>query len=152
MWRSILGIIAGIVVGGITVGLIEIPGYFIHPPPPGLDMRDTGAMKSHFAKAPLPALLGVGIAWTIGPLVGAWLTALIAGRAFLLHGLIIGVVFSLLDLMNIVSFPHPIWLAIVGVVAPLLSSYVGASLAARRTRQQPRGAQPYDMREKNMAC
>src|SRR5262245_7828492 len=107
MWRSILGILAGLVVGGLVVGILEIPGYLIHPPPPGLDMSNTEALKAHMSSAPLAALLGVAIAWTMGPLVGSLLASWIAGRAFLTHALIVGAIFVLLDVMNIVSFPHP---------------------------------------------
>jgi hypothetical protein len=151
MLRSILAIFLGVLVGGIVVGLIEIPGYFIHPAPPGLDMKDAAALKRHFEKAPLAALAGVGVAWAVGPFVGAWLAALIARRAFLIHGLIVGAIFVFLDVVNLLSFPHPLWLAIIGVLAPPISSYFGATLAARMTRP-PSIAQPYDMREKNMAC
>jgi hypothetical protein len=150
MWRSILGIVAGVVIGGITVGLIEIPGYFIHPPPPGFDLNDAEAVKSHMATAPLAALLGIAIAWTIGPFVGTLVAAFIAGRAFLTHAMIIGVIFLLLDLVNVLSFPHPIWLAVIGVIAPPISAYFAAHLISRL--KAPTGPQPYDMRERNMAC
>ena len=152
MLRSILAIVVGVLVGGFVVFLIELPGYFIHPPPPGLDMQDAAALKSHFEKAPLAALVGVAIAWTVGPFVASWLAAFIARRAFLIHGMIIGVIFMLLDLVNIVSFPHPWWLAVIGVVAPLISAYLGASLAARMAGRSAAGPRSYDMRDKNMAC
>jgi hypothetical protein len=152
MWRSILAIVVGILVGGLVVGLLELPGYFIHPLPPGFDMANAEALKGHFAKAPLAALVGVAVAWSIGPFVGAFLAAFIAQRAFLAHGLLIGVFFMAMDLINIFSFPHPTWLLLVGVIAPLVSGYLGASLAARFTRPPPTSPQPYDMREKNMAC
>lgn len=151
MWRSILAVITGTVVAGIVVGIIEIPGYFFHPLPPGFDPANSEALKEHMAKAPLAALVGIGIAWTIGPLVGSWIAAWVAGRAFLVHALIVATIFVLLDLVNIVSFPHPAWLAAIGVVAPLISGYYGARLAARIVRR-PAGPRPYDMREKNMAC
>jgi hypothetical protein len=152
MLRSIFGIILGILVGGIVVGLIELPGYFIHPPPPGFDMSDPEAMKSHFAKAPLAALAGVGIAWTVGPFVAAWLAATIARRACLVHALIVGAFFLLMDVLNLLSFPHPAWLAAIGVVAPGLAAWLGGVLAQRMSSPRPPGPQPYDMREKNMAC
>jgi hypothetical protein len=152
MIRSILGIIAGIVVGGFVVGLIEIPGMLMHPLPPGTDMSNPAVLKEHLAKAPFVALLGVAIAWTIGPLVGSWLAATIARRAHFVHGLIVGLFFLAADVMNIVSFPHPRWLVAVGVLAPLISSWLGASLAARMASPKLSGPQPYDMRERNMAC
>src|SRR5688572_21651491 len=116
MGRSILAIVGGVLLGGISVGLIELPGYVLHPSPPGLDTSDRAALGRHFENAPLPARLLVAVGWTIGPLVGGLVAGAIARRAFLLHGLVIGVIFLLLDVVNIVSFPHPVWLAVVGVV------------------------------------
>src|SRR5262245_24164429 len=146
MWRSILAIIVGIIVGGIVVAIIEIPGNRLHPLPTGTDMSDWNAIRSHAGKAPLAAMVGVAIAWTVGPLVGACVAAFIAGRSFLVHGMIVGLIFLLLDLMMISSLPHPLWLTIVGIVAPLISSYIGATLAARFARPPSDGPRPYDMR------
>jgi uncharacterized protein YacL len=150
--RSILGVVAGMIVGGIVVGIVEIPGYFIHPPPPGLTMSDTAAASAHFARAPLAALLLVALAWTLGPFVGAWLAGVIVRRAFVVHGLVIGAIFALLDISNLFAFPHPLWLAIVGIVAPFVAGWAGATVASRMAKPQPAGPKPYNMRDKNMAC
>ena len=152
MWRSILGIIAGCFAGGIVAFLVEVPGMLIHPLPPGTNMSDSEALKSHMANAPLAALLCVAVAWTMAPFVAAWLAGLIARRAFLAHALIVGIFFVAMDMINVASFPHPIWLIAVGMVAPLVASFLGGSLAARQVPSRPVGPQPYDMREKNMAC
>jgi hypothetical protein len=129
MIRCVLGVTAGVLVGGIVVGLIEIPGYFIHPPPPGLNLNDPAALHAHFASAPFAALVGVAIAWTVGPLVGSFLAAYIARRAYFAHGLIVSCVFAAFDVINLCSFPHPIWLGVVGVLAPFAMSWLGSSLA-----------------------
>jgi hypothetical protein len=152
MWRSILGIVVGILAGGIAVALIEIPGYFIHPPPAGFDMNNPEAVRSHMASAPLAALAGIGIAWTIGPFLAAWIAAMIARRAYLMHAVIVGSVFLVLDVINLLSFPHPAWLAVVGIVGPVVASRLGGMLAQRMSSPRPPGPPPYDMREKNLAC
>jgi len=152
MWRSILAIFLGVLAGSFTVYLIELPGMIMYSPPPGTDVSDNEAMKKHLASLPTVALAGVGLAWTIGPLVGAWLAASIARRAFLVHGLVVGAIFLAMDLIMLSMIPHPIWLAAVGIVAPLISAWIGASLAARMTGPRRTGPQPYDMRENNMAC
>jgi hypothetical protein len=148
MLRSILGIVAGFVVGAVVVGLIEAAGLLFHPLPPGIDLSDNKALREHLAKAPPIAMVPVGIAWFVGPLVGSWLAAIIAGRGG--PALAIGVLFLAADITNLISFPHPLWLVIVGFLAPLAAAWMGASCAtptARATRPLP-----YDMRKKNMAC
>ena len=57
-----------------------------------------------------------------------------------------------MDMLNVFSFPHPTWLIAVGIVTPLIAGYLGAALAARMVRIRSTTPQPYDMRNKNMAC
>jgi hypothetical protein len=152
MIRSVLAVMAGILVGGIVVGLLETPGMFLHPPPPGLNLQDPAQIKAHFAAAPLAAQICVAIAWTFGPLVGSFVAARIARRGFLAHGIIVGLVFLAADVFNLRSFPHPAWLAFVGVVSPLAMSWLGSALAAWTATRPPTGPQSQDMRQKNMAC
>ena len=149
MWRCLFAVIAGFVVGVIVVILVQIPGYFIHPPPANFNVSDAAAIKAHMAKAPLPAMLPVAFAWFAGPLVGSWLAAIIARRPF--PALIIAVMFLGADTWNLASFPHPLWLVMVGLLAPLVATWLGVSLATRMINP-PAGPQPYDMRKKNMAC
>jgi uncharacterized protein YacL len=152
MVRSIVAVIAGVLVGGIVVGIVELPGMFFHPLPPEIKLSDAEALKNHAAKAPFAAQLCVALAWTLGPFVGSWLTAHVARKHFLAHGLIVGIIFLAADVFNLQSFPHPLWLSIVGVLAPLISSWLGATIGARTSSQPPSGPRPYDMRKKNMAC
>ncbi|MCI0356869.1 MAG: hypothetical protein L0211_00080 [Planctomycetaceae bacterium] len=150
--RSILGVLVGVVAGGLVVFLIEVPGMRFHPLPPGVTMSDTEALKAHFAKAPFVALLGVGIAWTLGPLAASWVAASIARWAWFGHGMVIAGIFAALDVMNIRSFPHPTWLVLIGVFAPFAMGWLGSALAEWMFTPRRPDPQPYDMRKKNMAC
>lgn len=152
MLRSFLAVVTGILVGGFVVFLLELPGHFIHPPPPGTKWNDVEAFKAHAAKAPPAAHVCIAIAWTIGPLVGSFLAARIARRAFLAHGIVVGLFFLMADVVNLRSIPHPAWLMVVGIVSPLTMSWLGSLLAAWSAPRPPTGPQPVDMREKNMAC
>jgi hypothetical protein len=136
----------------VTAFVIEIPGMLLHPLPPGTDLSNADAIKSHMSNAPLAALMCVALAWFTAPLVASSLAALIARRAFLLHAMLVGVFFLTMDMLNVISFPHPTWLIAVGIVAPLIAAFLGGLLAARMIGRAPIGPQPYDMREKNMAC
>jgi len=152
MLRSFLAILAGLVLGVTVVWLVELPATLMCPLPAGIDQHDMEAMKKYVATLPAPVLAWGVIAWTAGALAGAWLAARIARRAPLIHGLVIGLFFLAMDLSMIFVIPHPLWLALVGIIAPLVSALVGALLAARMARPPAPAVRPYDMREKNMAC
>jgi len=152
MWRSILSIFLGVLAGGLTVFLIELPGMILYSPPPGTDLSNPKVMEDFLAKLPVLALSGVAIAWTIGPFVASLVACLIARKNLMLHGMIVGIVFLVLDAINLVTIRHPTWLAAVGIIAPPISACLGAIFAARLITPRPSVPQPYDMREKNMAC
>lgn len=150
--RSIGGVFVGVLAGCLVVFLIELPGFVLHPLPPGVDPSNNEALRAHVARAPLAAMVLVGVAWTIGPAAAALVAGLIARRALVVYGLIVGAIFVAFDLMNILAFPHPAWLIVVGVAGPLAGGWLGALLAQRLISKTPIEPQPYDMRQKNMAC
>ncbi len=151
LW-SILAIFAAFFVGGLVVFLVEIPGYFLHPLPPELKMDDQAALAAHMSKAPPLAMANVALAWALGPLAGTLVACLIVRRQYVVHGLIIGAIFAILDALNFGLFPHPLWLMVAGIVFPFLTSSAAAALAQRLFPAKPGQPQPQDMREKNMAC
>jgi hypothetical protein len=151
MIRSIIGVIVGIFCGGIVVLLLELPGMFLHPPPPGIELLNSDALRAHINSTPTALKIMVIVAWAVGPFVGALIASWIAGRVRRVHSISIGIVFTVLVLLNLISLPHPIWMWM-GLVAPLPMARLGANLAERLLGPQIPSPKPYDMREKNMAC
>lgn len=153
MWRSVLGILGGIVAGSLVVGLIELPGYLLHPLPAGFDLNDQAALIRHYAQAPLAAQVLVSTGWFVGPFVATLIAAWVARRRSYVQGAVIGAVFLSFVAINLGNIPHPPWMRVVGIIAPCVGSALGAFLAGQLFRQRPgAGPQPYDMRAKKMAC
>lgn len=130
---SILGVVAGMVVGGTVVWAVELMANRVHPFPEGIDRSDMDAfmeaVRQHAADAPLAALVIVIVAHAVGPLIGSFLAALIAGRGKMVCGMIIGVLFLLAGVMNLVMIPHPLWFAVVDLLVVLPMAFIGAKLA-----------------------
>jgi len=108
--------------GGIVVGIVEIPGYFIHPPPPGFDMNDMEALKAHRGQS---AVLGT----ILGPRsrLGAWaarrsaVACLIVRRSYWIHGASFGGIFILADVSNY-WIPTPLWLMVAASLPPITAT------------------------------
>ena len=152
MWRSVLGVVVGLIVGGAVAFAIELPALIMYPLPPGVDPNDRAAMAEHVGKLPTTAIAAVGLAWTIAPLVAAFVAALIVRRQVLTHAMVLGVIFLTMDVANLWSIPSPWWLNVVGIVAPLPAAILGALIAGSFLPAQDVGPPRYDMRERNMAC
>jgi hypothetical protein len=128
--RSILAVIAGIVVGGaVNYGIILI-NMKLFPLPAGIDTNDYAAMRDAFAKAPPTVMLLPIVAHAGGTLVGAWLAAWIARRAALVHGLIIGVWFLVGGIIVNIMLAPPLWFSIIDIALYLPAGWLGAKMAA----------------------
>jgi len=128
--RSVLAVLAGTIVAMILISVVEAISSTLYPPPPGLDMNDHEGMRQHIGSLPIGAFLLVLGGWALGAAAGAWVAARLAGRAGLVHGLIVGALFLLAAISTMLMLPHPAWMWVGAVVALVGCSYLGARAAA----------------------
>ncbi|MBL8795141.1 MAG: hypothetical protein JNM56_14625 [Planctomycetia bacterium] len=128
MLRSILAVVLGIIVGGITVGVVEFTGHTIYPPPPDLDASNREALSAYIATAPIAVLLFVMAAWVLGAFTGGLVAAWIGRRAPVVHALIIGGFILLSGIASMLYYPHPAWFWVVGIVTVPSAAYAAARL------------------------
>lgn len=107
--RRILGSLAGVAATIATIMAIEAVGH-----------RVTGAPQDP-ARATVPMMLWVLAAWAIGPLIGGLVGVTLArwrGAAWIAAALVLfGVC------MTILSIPTPWWMAVGGIVLPLIAAW-----------------------------
>jgi hypothetical protein len=151
MWRSIGAIVAGVIAAVVVVGLVETLGHFVYPPP-RIDLSDPQQLRTIIEKLPRGALVSVLLAWGAGSLVGGFVAAAIADKRRLIHALIVGSMQMTAGIGTMLAIPHPMWFVGVSFVIFIPASCLGAWLAMQFVGHGPAGPQPYDMREKNMAC
>jgi hypothetical protein len=125
MLRIVLGIVAGAIAGSIVVGLVETLGMMLFPSPPGLDFSSPEAARASAAQIPPGSVASIGVAWGLGALVGGFVAARIAQRAW--AAWVIAALLIAASLINLVMIPSPIWLWIGGIGAII----VGGWLAGR---------------------
>jgi len=131
MGRTILGILAGLVVAWLAMSACEFASLFLHRPPAGLDLRDPQALAAHIAAAPLPAMLVVVLGWALAAFLGGWVAARIA-RHRLAAALIIGVLVLAGVIANSAMIPHPLWMTVAGIALPLPLAWLAARTARPR--------------------
>jgi hypothetical protein len=132
MIRSILGVIAGIVVAVLTVMAVQGLGHALYPYPADVDLNDPEQIARVFPTIPIAAKLFVVAAWFGGALAGAAVAKAIAGRDW--AAWTIAVLIAIGALANIFVIPHPVWMQVSAVVAPLLGGLIANHLVRRRER------------------
>lgn len=128
--RSVLAVIVGVVAGGVLISRVEMLNSRFYPMPAGLNPNDSTAMASYIRDLPAAAFGGVLAGWAIGTFCGAWIAAQIARRKPIVHGAVIGAVFLILGIVNMVMLPHPIWVWVCSIIIFIGCGYAGGRLAS----------------------
>ena len=132
--RSLLGVIAGVVVMWLVVAGIEFASHLVYPPPAGLDPMQPADLEKILAASPAAALAMVVAAWTLGAFAGGWVAARIAHHPRIAAVLVaLGVMAGVAGMIAMMPH-HPAWMSALGLLLPIPAALVAARLA--RPRQQ----------------
>lgn len=130
MLRLIFGVIAGLLVGILTVTVVEATGHAIFPPPPGVNLTDPGQMRTVMFKLPVGALAGVLLGWGLGVMAGACSANLIAGRRAV-AGRIVSLCLIGLAAWTMATIPHPTWFVVSAVTLSLAAAWLADRISGR---------------------
>jgi hypothetical protein len=148
--RSVLGVVIGCIVAVVIITAIQAINFVQYKPAdaPGLDdmkklsewmealQKDPQKMSAWFQTLPVAALVVVLCSWQLGAFLGGAVSALIAGRARLLHAGIIGAVvlvstiYNFYDMKNRYDIAHPDWMIVAGLLLPLPVSLLAGKLVS----------------------
>lgn len=116
MLKRVLGTIAGIIICGLVIFIIEWLGGRLFPG------ATEAAAAGDLSRVPVGALITVLVGWFVGPLVGGYVAVRIADRgwvAWIVAGFVVlGVV------LNTTMIPHPLWMVVLGLLLPLLAGWI----------------------------
>lgn len=128
MIRNFLAVIAGLVVAGASLVLLELVVHAIHPPPVDYELYDRIALEELMLSTPPWVYVAIMIAHVVGAFLGAWITAVISqGRWQLGLAMIVGFLLMLGGSSNLLMIPHPFW-AWLEVPLYLVAAWAGGKL------------------------
>ena len=129
MVRNIIGVIVGIIVSGvINMGLITI-GHAIVPLPPGADVSTMEKLAETIHLFGPQNFIFVFLAHALGPLVGTFVTMLIAVSHKMKIAIGMAVFFLLGGIAANVMIPAPFWYKAVDLIfAYFPTTLIGAKL------------------------
>jgi hypothetical protein len=118
MLRRIGGVAAGAVTGFLTIWLVEMIGHLFYPLPSDISLGNSADMAALLRAMPLGAQAGGVVAYRItGLRWAAWAMA-----AFV----------ALAAIVNILMIPHPEWMQVGSLVAPLIGGFIAVHLGRPR--------------------
>ena len=128
--RAFGGIVAGLLIGFVVAIAFTIVSIVIHPLPAGFNAKSQADLSAYYMNAPFTALGVIVLGRFLGALAGGWTANAIALARW--PAWVIGVVLSLYLLVEMSSIPHPQWMQITGLLAPLVGAAIAHHFAGRR--------------------
>lgn len=128
MGRNIFAGIAGVLIAGTLVWLVEMAGHAVYPPPANLDFSDAEATRAYISALPLGAFLFVGGGWFVGALGGTFAACKIGRAKPEIYALVVGGFMLAATIANLVMIPHPLWFSITGVLVVVIAAWLGMKL------------------------
>ncbi len=122
-------IFLAVVVAVLLIMLTQQINLLLFPLPDWVDVNNPEHLAEVMTGLPVAALLMVELSYIVGSLGAGMLLAKLMGDKCLVHVVIVGVLLTLAGLVNLMSVPHPLWLAIVTTVTYLPMTYAGSRLS-----------------------
>ena len=130
MLRNTIGCILAILLGTISVLSIEYVGHSLFP---GVEALQEGSHENTSANylltAPKAALCFILLAHSFGSIVAGFTIGEVAKTWKKILCLGVGIIFSTIGLINILSIRHPLWFSIIDLASYLPACFLGLALA-----------------------
>lgn len=131
--RNTLAVIAGAVIGSFANGGLIALSPMLIPPPAGADVTTMEGLKASLHLFEPKHFIMPFLAHAVGTLVGAFVAALIAVNNKMRPAMIVGALFLVGGIMNVMMLPAPTWFSAIDLLlAYLPMAYVGGKMGTRK--------------------
>ncbi|MCW3126895.1 MAG: hypothetical protein JWO03_2553 [Bacteroidetes bacterium] len=123
--RRIMGVIAGIAVGGIIVEMGDSASRMMVHVPKDFDSQNTKAMADLVANMPVSCFLIMIAGYIVAAFSGGIIATLITGREQSRPAMLVGILLTIGGVINLTMFPHPVWFIVVSTLVYIPSAWSG---------------------------
>jgi len=130
--KSLIAVVAGVIVGGVVVFLVQDLGSFALSAMTGIEPITAQGAAALATVRPTEALLVVVVAYLLGPMSGGYIAARLAPTKRYYHAIAVGAIQLIFGVITLALFPHPEWFWVATLVIFIPAALAGAGLARRR--------------------
>lgn len=137
MRRRFVGLIIGLVCGGLVVAILESVSSSIHPISENLNPNNIDDLKDFIASLPKTAFAIVLLAHCLGSLAAGLSIILFVKEHWTVGALILGAIFTIAGVANLILIPHPVWFAVLDTLVYIPAAYAGSQLGHKINSRKP---------------
>lgn len=134
--KTSAALVCGLLSGLVISALVESLGYLSSPRDQSREVHATADVHRNWLSAPVRVHVFLLLAWFAGPFCGAWVTVYLLPEHPIGPAWIVGAWFLLGGVVNLLTVPHPPWVATLGVLLFLPAAWLGGRMAQRRLDSQ----------------
>jgi hypothetical protein len=123
--QKVWPVVAGLVVAFVVMMLLEYINSFFFPLPADLDWEDTAAVQAFTASLPWTAYILVLFGWILASFKAGYVTTYLAGETKYRLSLVVGVLLTLLGIVNNMMIGHDMAFNIIGLPMFIIFTYLG---------------------------
>jgi len=127
MGRKIIAIVVGLVVGMVVITLMEGLSHKVFDIANSPNPKDKASFKTYVDGLSMGAQLSIPIAYLLGA-VGAARISLLIAKASHVPSFICGAILTVLTAINVFFIPHPLWLSLLSLAAPIVGTLIGIKI------------------------
>jgi MFS family permease len=135
--KSVLSVLGAAVVGYLLFFVVQNISSAMYSLPDSVHMDDGEALAGPMAALPLGAFMLVLLSYAIGSFVAGWMAARYAPSSPVGHAVAVGVLLTLVGLINLTAFRHPTWYIVVNVPEFILFAWLGGLAGRPGVRPRP---------------
>lgn len=128
MLNRLTPVLAGCAAGIAVIFLMEFVSHAIYPLPEGLDPNNPEHLKLIMTNAPIGALVLVLVAGFLGGFAGGIVASIFDKSNKTKRAIAVGIVLTILGIINLFMIPHPIWFMLINVVVYIAGAFLGSLL------------------------
>ena len=132
--KIILTNTGAILAGAVVMILIQQINLMLFPLPSWVDTNNSEHLAQVMVNLPITALLMVELSYILGCITAGALLSLFLRNHLAVSVWVIGSIYTVMGLINLLMVPHPIWLAVLSSVTYIPMVWLGAKILTQLKR------------------
>lgn len=125
LMKKLWPVVAGLLTAFIIMMVFEYANSFLYPLPEGLDVMDRDAVVAFTNSLPWTAYILVLLGWAFGSFKAGCVTTYLAREHTYRLSLVVGVILTLLGVVNNLMIGHHYLFSVVGLPVFIVGTYLG---------------------------
>lgn len=107
--RGVAAFIGALILAFAGIVGVELVSSILHPFPSGVDPINMEACREHVASYPTGVLLLCATGWWLTVFISCWLATRLGANRHPVHGVVVGLIFLAMAILNMSMLPYPSW-------------------------------------------